>query len=83
MKITCVRGVASVLCLMVLAVAGAGNGAAQKGGIKDDNPDLVEIRNYKLSMDKVNKLMTAGVLYFGARLVIDGDLTVLEVYGGP
>jgi subfamily B ATP-binding cassette protein HlyB/CyaB len=27
----------------------------------------------------VNKLMTAGVLYFGARLVIDGDLTVGEL----
>src|SRR5262249_57807859 len=27
----------------------------------------------------VNKLMTAGVLYFGARLVINGDLTVGEL----
>jgi subfamily B ATP-binding cassette protein HlyB/CyaB len=27
----------------------------------------------------VNKLMTAGVLYFGARLVIDGDLSVGEL----
>jgi hypothetical protein len=44
---------------MLLALAGANHGAAQKSSARDNDPDLIEIEHYKLSMDKVTKLAAA------------------------
>ena len=45
--------------LAILALAPAANGIPRGGSPGDDNPDVIEIRHYHLTMDKAEKTGTA------------------------
>ena len=54
------KGIAYLTTVAILAVSTFAHAAPQAGKSKGDNdPDLVEIRQYRLSMDKVEKAATA------------------------
>jgi hypothetical protein len=45
--------------LAILALTTAANGAARGGSPGDDNPDVIEVRHYHLTLDKAEKTATA------------------------
>ena len=54
------RGALSLLTgVAMLALAAAANGAPLAGGPANDNPDVVEVRHYALTLDKAQKATNA------------------------
>lgn len=47
------------LCIPVLALAATGQAVAQGNKSVDNSPDVVEVRKYTLTMDKIDKLVAA------------------------
>ena len=53
------KGIACVVSVALLAASTFAYGAPQSGTSKGDDPDTIEIRQYRLTMDKIEKAATA------------------------
>ncbi|HKF48134.1 MAG TPA: hypothetical protein VKB38_12305 [Terracidiphilus sp.] len=53
------KGIACFTCIAVLAFSALACGAPESGKSNGDDPDTAEIRQYRLTMDKVEKAATA------------------------
>jgi hypothetical protein len=58
------KGIACLVSVALLAVSTLAYGAPQAGKSKGDDPDTVEVRQYRLTMDKAEKAATATQQFF-------------------